>query len=201
MIYVKMGLTFSQLPGAMEPACADRVPAWSWLLVHVGSLFIIILKAARLRTCGWIKAVIVFKHLILIKYGGWRVRGGPRREAEGARARAARRGAGSTRAGLAVQFKAAFFRAAKKGVQIEMASGLRKVFYETPIVYNYNVAHRIRTRLTTWSLAHAARTHCETWSASVKPGGQLTNRSWRPIAAGGGRPAPWPPFWAAEPRM
>ena len=108
MIYVKMGLTFSQLPGAMEPACADRVPAWSWLLLHVGSLFII-LKAARLHM--WVdksRILIIFKHLILIKYGGWRGRGGPRREAEGARARAARRGAGSTRAGLAVQFKAAF---------------------------------------------------------------------------------------------
>ena len=73
------------------------------------ALFIIILKAARLHM--WVdksRILIIFKHLILIKYGGWRVRGGPRREAEGARARAARRGAGSTRAGLAVQFKAAF---------------------------------------------------------------------------------------------
>ena len=60
MIYVKMGLTFSQLPGAMEPACADRVPAWSWLLLHFGSLFIIILKR-RAASHVWVdKAVIMF---------------------------------------------------------------------------------------------------------------------------------------------
>ena len=176
MIYVKMGLTFSQLPGAMEPACADRVPAWSWLLLHFGSLYLLP-RTSNNNNNNTSEA---------------RGRG---------RARAAAGSSLVRRAGLAVCNLRLHILGLQKGVQIEMAPGLRKVFYETPIVYNYNVAHRIRTRLTTWSLAHAARTHCETWSASVRPGGQLTNRSWRPIAAGGGRPAPWPPFWAAEPRM